>query len=58
MIYVKVRVNCVIACEQCVNCAKVCVNYVKVWLNCVIAFEPCVNCVNVCVKYVKVCHSL
>ena len=51
--YVKVCVNCVIACEQGVNCAKVCVNYVKWWLNCVIAYEPCLNCANVCVNYVK-----
>ena len=28
--YVKVYINCVIACKQCVNCAKVYVNYVKV----------------------------
>ena len=34
----------VIACEQCVNCAKVFVNYVKVCVNCVIACEQCVNC--------------
>ena len=50
--------KCVIACEQRVNCVKVCVNYVKVWVNCVIACEPCVNCAKVCVNYVKVCHSL
>ena len=57
-IYVKVCVNSVIACEQCVNCAKVCVNYVKWWLNCVIAFEPCLNCANVCVNHVKAFYSL
>ena len=48
MNYVKVYVNCVIACEQCVNCVKVRVNYVKVCVNCVIACEQCVNCAKVC----------
>ena len=37
--YVNVCVNDVIACQQCVNCAKVFVNYVKVCVNCVIACE-------------------
>ena len=57
--YVKVCVNCVIACEQCVNCEKVCVNYVKVCVNCVIACEQCVNCAKVLCKCVcELCHSL
>ena len=56
-------VNSVIACEQCVNYAKLSVNYVKVIVNCVIACEQCVNRAKVCVNYVKVClncvmHSL
>ena len=51
--YVKVCVNSVIPCEQCVNCAKVCVNYVKVCVNCVITCEQCVNCAKVYVNYVK-----
>ena len=51
--YVKGCVNCVIACEQSVNCAKVIVYYVKVCVNCVIACEQCVNYANVCVNYVK-----
>ena len=41
--YVKVILNCVIACEQYVNCVKVYVKYVKVCVNCVIACEQCVN---------------
>ena len=49
------RVNCVIACEQCVNYAKVCVYCVNVCVNCVIACEQCVNCAKVCVNYDKVC---
>ena len=44
--------NCVIACEQCVNLAKVFVNYVKVCLYGVIACEQCVNCANVFVNIV------
>ena len=54
--------NCVIVCEQYVNCDKVCVIYIKVCVNCVITCEQCVNCAKVCVNYVKVlcemCHSL
>ena len=42
--------KCVIACEQFVNCAKVCVNCLKVRVNCVIACEQCVNCAKVCVN--------
>ena len=45
--------KCVIACEQCVNCAKVYMNYVIV---CVIYIKVCVNCVIVCVIYIKVCE--
>ena len=55
--------NCVIACEQCVNCAKVYLNsvkvceiYVEMCVNYVIAFEQCVNCAKVCVNYVNVCE--
>ena len=51
-------VNSFIAFEQCVNCAKVCVNYVKVCVNSIIACEQCVNCAQVYVNYVKVCYSL
>ena len=40
--YVKVFVNSVIGCEQCVNCAKVCLNCVKVYV------KVCVNCVIAC----------
>ena len=45
MNYVKVCVNCVIACEPCVNCTKLCVYYVKVWYD---------LCQSVC----ELCHSL
>ena len=45
--------KCVIACEQCLKCTKLC--YDKVCVNCVIACEPCLYCAKVCVNYVKVC---
>ena len=47
--------KCVIACEQFVKCAKLCVNYVKVCANCVIPCEQCVNLAKVCVNCFKVC---
>ena len=54
-------VYCVIASEQCVNLAKVCVYCFKVCVNSVISFEQCVNCAKVCANCFKVCelcHSL
>ena len=50
--------KCVLACEQCVKCAKEYVNYVKVCENGVIACEQCVTCAKVCVNYVNVRYSL
>ena len=50
--------KCVIACEKCVNCAKLRVSCFKECVNHVIACEQCVNCAKVFVNYVKVCHSL